>query len=190
MLSKRRNKIKIGSWQLARLEIKDYKKTTVFDCKHDDLNDFFRTDALSHKKELLTETYSLSLIKAPIKSDFPSVALISFCNDTITFPDEDRKKFLPEKKSHYKSLPAVKIARLGVDCKFQRSKLGTFLLYLSKNLFLINNRTGCRFITVDAYNKTNTLNFYQSNGFKFLHDKDREKRTRIMYFDLKRIPAN
>lgn len=189
MLSRGRNKIRIGNWQFKKLDIADYEKCKNFDCDDDDLNDFFRRDALDHKKELLTETYSLSLVRKEQDKDLSSIsiALISFCNDAIIFPDEDRKKFLPDKKSHYKSLPSVKIARLGVDCNVQRSKLGTFLVMLSKTLFMKNNRTGCRFITVDAYNKEKTINFYQKNGFRFLHDKDREKRTRIMYFDLKRV---
>jgi len=185
MLSKRRNKLDIGKWQLSKLEINDYNQTESFDCKKDDLNDFFRTDAINHKKELLAETYSLSF-----SDNIMNIALISFCNDAIIFPVEERKKFLPEKKAHYKSLPAVKIARLGVACQYQGNEIGTFLLSVSKYLFLTDNRTGCRFITVDAYNTPGTINFYQKNGFDFLHNKDARKHTRIMYYDLKRIDSN
>jgi hypothetical protein len=63
-----------------------------------------------------------------------------------------------------------------------------------KELFLINNRTGCRFITVDAYNNPDTLKFYKKNGFDFVLDGDLDKKqrgrgeeddeTKIMYFDL------
>jgi hypothetical protein len=39
---------------------------------------------------------------------------------------------------------------------------------------------------VDAYNKPEILNFYgEKNGFTFLSDKDAEKRTRTMKYDLK-----
>ena len=38
------------------------------------------------------------------------------------------------------------------------------------------NKTGCRFIVVDAYNKENVLHFYGKNGFKFLYfTEDLEK---------------
>lgn len=59
-----------------------------------------------------------------------------------------------------------------------------------------DNKTGCRFLVVDAYNDHRTLKFYEKNGFKFLHkNEDEEKQyflvkdnvitTRLMYFDLK-----
>ena len=60
------------------------------------------------------------------------------------------------------------------------------LRYL-KNWFRINNKTGCRFLTVDAY--AQSLSFYQKNGFKYLTDKDQEKNTRLMYFDLGTISS-
>jgi len=56
-----------------------------------------------------------------------------------------------------------------------------------KDMFLIDNRTGCRLVTVDAYNNPRALNFYQSNGFDFFTEKDKEQSTRSMFFDLKRL---
>ncbi len=53
-------------------------------------------------------------------------------------------------------------------------------------MFLKDNRTGCRFITIDAYNNERTLRFYEKNDFTFFSDKDKNKKTRSMYFDLKR----
>ena len=37
-------------------------------------------------------------------------------------------------------------------------------------LFVNNNQTGCRFITVDAYKQS--LHFYEQNNFQFLDQKD------------------
>ncbi len=60
-----------------------------------------------------------------------------------------------------------------------------------------DNKTGCRFIVVDAYNNDRTLRFYECNGFKFLYKTEQEERdfleldehqplhTRFMFFDLK-----
>ena len=61
-----------------------------------------------------------------------------------------------------------------------------------------DNKTGCRFLVVDAYNNPRTLHFYERNDFRFLHTDEVEERayydipsektiaTRLMYFDLKK----
>lgn len=49
-------------------------------------------------------------------------------------------------------------------------------------MFVLGNRTGCRFITVDAY--TNAIPFYEKNGFVLLSSEDTEGPTHLMYFDL------
>jgi hypothetical protein len=67
----------------------------------------------------------------------------------------------------------------------QRSGLGRQILDWLKILFLTANRTGCRFITVDAYNNPRTIDFYERNDFRFLTSADEKDDTRQMYFDLK-----
>jgi hypothetical protein len=67
--------------------------------------------------------------------------------------------------------------------------IGTYILNWLKTFFTTDNRTGCRFLTVDAYNQPRILKFYKTNEFDFLHEKDKEDRTRIMYYDLKRFSA-
>lgn len=52
-----------------------------------------------------------------------------------------------------------------------------------KNFFLVDNKTGCRFITVDAY--AEAVPFYVKNGFVPLNEDDINERTRLLYFDLK-----
>jgi GNAT superfamily N-acetyltransferase len=150
----------------------------LFDCSNDDLNEFFQKDALAHKQELLVETYCLSFKNV-------SVALVSFSNDKIELSFSKRKKILSPQKARYKSLPAVKIVRLGVHKTFQKLGVGSQLINLCKKLFVINNRTGCRFITVDAYNNKKVLRFYKKNGFDFLNEKDLNTKKRTMYCDLK-----
>lgn len=61
-----------------------------------------------------------------------------------------------------------------------------------------DNKTGYRFIVVDAYNNERTIKFYKKNGFKLLYITELEEReflelnedepleTRFMFFDLKR----
>lgn len=59
-----------------------------------------------------------------------------------------------------------------------------------------NNKSGCRFVVVDAYNQPSVLHFYEKNGFKYLYLSEEEEReifnigegeplnSRMMYFDL------
>ena len=182
MLLLKRNSIEEGNWVAEKLEEEDYSKIGNFNCSDDDLNEFFQIDALEHKKELLAVTYSLKMATEELP-----VAFISFCNDAIQLSRQERGKLLPPKKARYQFLPAVKIARLGVQKEFQRHNIGTKFINMAKRLFLKDNRTGCRFMTVDAYNTDRVINFYKKNDFKFLHEKDSNKKTRIMYFDLKRL---
>lgn len=44
-----------------------------------------------------------------------------------------------------------------------------------KAFFLNENRTGCRFITVDAYNRPEVIEFYRRNGFVQIKAADSSK---------------
>lgn len=157
-----------------------------FDCGDADLNEFVRDDAKTYLAELLAVTY-LVIDEGRVAGFF------SLSNDKLTSaPDEDGTKrtwnriqrTFPHLKRR-KSYPAVKIGRLGVCAQMQRSGVGRQVLDWLKILFLTSNRTGCRFITVDAYNNPRTLGFYERNDFRFLTSADAKQDTRQMYFDLK-----
>ena len=200
MLVVERNSIKNDKFELRILETKTEfccEGIKCFDCGEDDLNEFFLEDAFAHKEHLLAETYYFQPIEATEEGLFFPVALISFLNDSVEITKEERKgekkefwrhvkKNIPYEKRYYPSFPAVKIGRLGVKEEYQGKKFGTALLNMTKDFFLTKNRTGCRFITVDAYNEENIKKFYDKNGFQFLSDEDKGKDTRIMFYDLKR----
>ena len=62
MPAKDRNRIEYLGWALPILDSEDeFVQLKTFDCGDDDLNEFFREDALPHKEELLAETYALRL---------------------------------------------------------------------------------------------------------------------------------
>lgn len=88
----------------------------------------------------------------------------------------------PEKR--YGSFPSVKVGRFGVTTAYQGRKIGSALLDYIKINFIDMNKTGCRFITVDAYNRARTIKFYLDNGFNFLTNEDKNDENRAMYFDL------
>jgi GNAT superfamily N-acetyltransferase len=159
-----------------------------FECSNDDLTDFFYNDALPHQEKLLAVTNVL------IKGD-DIIAFYSTLNDKISIEDvENGTKWTKLKKlwgvkapKSYKSYPAVKIGRLGVDRRYKRKNYGTAILDYIKITFITNNRTGCKFITLDAYNKPDVISFYRKNQFEFLTNNDQDENTRLMYFDLMKV---
>ena len=173
----------LNSFRLIRLNPNHTIKP--FYCGDQDLNDFLFNDAHNYDIGLFAVTY---VIENPTKT----VAFFSVLNDKISSDDFDsNRKFtsliknkFPERKK-LRSYPAVKIGRLGIDIEFQNMGLGTQILDYTKQLFVNNNRSGCIFITVDAYQKS--LGFYEANKFKYFKESLKENATCPMYFDLTRI---
>jgi GNAT superfamily N-acetyltransferase len=196
-----RNRIDSTKFSLAQLRSEDFSCAKAFDCGKNDLNEFFCEDALFYKEHLFAEIYYLQPYQATEERLIIPVAFVSFSNDHISLTKEERKedkkgfwktvqKSVPHKLRGFPAYPAVKICRLGVKKEYQRGHIGTHLINMTKQFFLTHNRTGCRFITVDADNDDATIPFYQKNGFQFLWDGDQREETRIMYFDLKRYTGD
>lgn len=112
------------------------------------------------------------------------------------------RKELPQSKATLKSYPAVLIGRLGVNLKYQQYKLGSQLLDFIKSWFIDGmNKTGCRFILVDAYNDEKPLKYYFKNDFVAIFKSEKEEkdyykiksedslRTRLLFFDLIKLKA-
>lgn len=177
-----RNEFVDGDWILKKVE--NIAICGSFDCGDADLNEYFHVDAILHKQELLTQTYCLQLRAIP---DLV-IALLDFCNDTVQLKKYSNTINIDiDERKRYSYLPAVKLTRFGVEKRFQGANIGTHALNMVKKFFTIDNRTGCRFITVDAYNKPKVINFYEKNEFKLLTGKDKNKNLRSMFFDLKRL---
>lgn len=155
----------------------------AFSCGDADLDEFFSVDSKDYARELLAVTYALMETNQVL-------AYFSVSNDAIKKEDCPRSAFtrimkvIPHKK-RYSSMPAAKIGRIGVRKDLRRSGIGTKILDFLKASFTIGNKTGCRFLIVDAYNDEETRSFYLKNGFLFLTSKDEKEETRIMFFDLK-----
>lgn len=139
-----------------------------FQCGVEDLDIFFVKDAFLHQRALLCKNYCFVLAD----NSKQIVASFTLSNDSIKkIPNARKKKIeknIPHEK-HYSSYPAVMIGRLGVDTHFQNLHIGTEVLNFIKAWFLDPlNKTGCRFILVDSYNKSENIKFYENNGFSFL----------------------
>lgn len=172
-----------------------------FSCNDKDLDEFFAKDALYYDSELLGRTYAWIDIANPTNI----VGLITLANDSVKakFIANSARNRIQRGISNAKrgmNYPAVLIGRLGVAADYRGKGLnvGSQILDYIKGWFQSeDNKTGCRFIVVDAYNNEKTLHFYEKNGFKPLYKTESEERsflelspeelleTRFMFFDLK-----
>ena len=156
-----------------------------FDCGDEDLNDYFHNASFEYLSKLLSVTYV-------IENDEDTIAFFSLSNDKIAQAQDNKatwrqiKKMFPRAK-HRSDYPAVKIGRLGVSGKYSGKGIGTEILDFIKEMFITNNRTGCCFITVDAYQQSE--DFYIKNGFKRLNPTEKIKGddTILMYYNLQEL---
>ena len=163
------------------------EKVKSFDCGDNDLNDFLLNRAISYRKALLAVTYVLENIESK-----EIIGYFSLANDRVSLTDfENKTEFNRFRKSRFvnekriRSYPSVKICRLGINKDFHGKGIGSILLNFIKSYFIENNKSGCRFITVDAYN--NAIPFYQNNDFQYLRKEEDDIVTRLLYYDLNDI---
>lgn len=174
-------------------------KLPAFDCGDEDLNAFFQEDAFNYDAQLLGRSYCfLSALEGDI------AAVFTLSNSAIRvaeLPNNAKRrlvKLIPWVKQG-RNYPAVLIGRLGVSRKYRNQKIGSQIIDFIKAWFLSDhNKTGCRFVVVDAYNKEDVLHFYSNdnNKFSFLFKEESQEKlynsipadenlkTRQMYFDL------
>lgn len=172
-----------------------------FHCDDSDLDEFFANDAIFYDIELLGKTYAWIDANDPTKI----LGLITLANDSvkaqnITASAKNRLQRTVTNAKRGINFPAVLIGRLGVASAYQGKgmSIGSQIVDYVKDWFRSSdNKTGCRFIVVDAYNNERTLRFYERNGFKTLYKTEQEERdflklndneplaTRFMFFDLK-----
>ena len=167
--------------------LKNGEKINSFNCGDDDLNDFILNESHHYQKALLSVTYVYEHI-----DNGEIIGYFSLANDRVSLTDfENKTEFNRFRKSRFvnekriKSYPAVKICRLGIKKDYHGKGIGSILLYFIKSYFLEENKTGCRFITVDAYN--DAIPFYQNNDFQHLKKEESDTVTRLLYYDLNDI---
>lgn len=171
-----------------------------FSCGEDDLDDFFANNAIAYEKELLGKTYCW-VLRSDITKIVGMVTLANAGIQTTHLQNNPRRKInnLITYSKQGRTYPAVLIGRLGVNVDYQSSqfRVGAQIMDFLKDWFKsYENKTGCRFILVDAINKERGIKYYERNGFhplfprindekSFYHiEESDELRTRMYYFDL------
>lgn len=180
------------------------ERAEPFSCGNADLDDFFFQDSFDYAASLFGKSYCFYITKG---SSIEIICAFTVSNASIftnRLPNARKKKVSEEVPFGKRDLiyPAVLIGRLGVNVKYQRSgeQIGTCLLNFIKFWFTEpNNKTGCRYLVVDAYNTEIPLTFYEKNGFKQLFSTEEQEKeyrnittsetlaTRLMFFDLIRM---
>ena len=131
---------------------KDFSSGSVF------LDNYLKNQAGQDIKRNISVTYVMT--KCDCKNVIGYYTISSISIDISEMPDEYIKK-LPK----YPTFPAVLLGRLAVDLKFQKKKLGEYLLVDAlKRSLLISNQLGVHAIIVDAKDDA-AVNFYLRYGF-------------------------
>lgn len=169
-----------------------------FYCGDSDLDDFFHNDVSVFQRNLMGKSYCFVLEEEANVI----VAAFTVSNDSIRVYDlprsrRDHMKHLTHKR--LRRYPGVLVGRLAVSKMFAGRGIGSEILSFVKQWFIDSkNKTGCRFVVVDAVNDEGVLRFYQKNGFHFLFTSEEQEsvyiggekgtpvqlNTRLMYFDL------
>ena len=174
-----------------------------FTCKDEDITEFFTQDYADYAYQLLGKSYCF--VK-PETSEI--VCAFTVANSSVkvdSLPSNLRNKLnrkIPNAKRR-PQYPAVLVGQLAVSDLFSGHHVGDELLDFIKSWFIDPlNKTGCRYVIVDAVNHPKVFEYYQRNGFKFLFSSDKEEwtflhnkgqasttpiepmKTRLMYFDL------
>lgn len=138
------------------------KQCRSLSCAHDkDIENFFMEDFDGYNSQLLGKSYGF------IKSDsMEPVAAFTVSNSMLPvseFPKPVRNhlnRSIPNKKRNTQ-YPAVLIGQLAVFDAFAGRHIGDEVLTFIKGWFVEPlNKTGCRYIIVDAANHPKVLDFY------------------------------
>lgn len=145
-----------------------------FECENQDLNEFLHEDAIRYQKDRLAVTRLIYFQDSfvgyfTLVSDSIEVGAIHSGDGTTEYP--------------YKRYPAMKIARLATDNRYQRRGVGRAMLLKTMQIAIdLSQYVGVRIITVDS--KPNSVEFYEKFGFRKATRKNHD--TISMYRDFHR----
>ncbi|WP_367344147.1 GNAT family N-acetyltransferase [Methanomethylovorans sp.] len=151
------------------------KRTDVssFHCTNKDLNDFLKNDSLRNQEQLINKTYICYYQKH-------LVGYFTLTTDTIHVKSIDSSDCVDD--FPYSRYPALKLARLATDERFQRMGVGSYMLHIAIYLTqIVSEIAGCRYITVDS--KPESVGFYTKHGFKLV-EESKKKEYPVLYLNI------
>jgi len=152
------------NYNLVQLSSKT--KVSDFDCGNQDLNEFIQEDALKNQNIWLSVTMTLE------GDDGSLLGFYTITPDTLHKGRIDITDKIAEYP--YQKYPAIKLARLAVDKRYQGKGIGDRLM---KEFFMhawkFAMQGGGRFITVDA--KNTAVSFYKLYDFRAVSSHENEE---------------
>lgn len=173
-----------------------------FDCGREDINNFFHHDVERNQRQMFGKTYFFCDGTPERIVGAITVANASIFTRHISWRRRDVIGAEVDTEKSGQNFPAVLLGRLGVDHRYQHLHLGRQIIDYVKAWFSSeSNKSGCRFLIVDAYNEPGLIQFYEHCGLKlFFTTEEQEKKyrnirdhegeppvkleTRLMFFDL------
>ena len=107
--------------------------------------------------------------------------MFTLSNDSIRIYDlprgrRDHMRRLTHHEKPLRRYPGVLVGRLGVNVEFGGMGVGSETLDFIKGWFSSrDNKTGCRFVIVDAVNEPRVVSFYEKNGFYPLFSSEEQE---------------
>ncbi|OXX71320.1 hypothetical protein B9J87_10755 [Vibrio sp. V19_P1S1T109] len=146
---------------------------------------FLRNQACDFQDAMIAQTYvCVELSSNEMKDEGKVIGYLTLTCSELDITNGYVVEDCPYANRYY-YLPAVKIARLAVDSRFQGNKLGKALIQLALDIAIndIYPTVGCRFVITDA--KPTAVDFYAKEGFTFLDtDENKGRENPIMFIDL------
>ncbi|TGM30474.1 N-acetyltransferase [Leptospira levettii] len=147
----------------------------LFKCDQS-LESYFKNDAIDTEIEIIAKTYFLHKygVGEPLVG-------FSISNNAIS-ANIDLDMGI-QYNARYKAYPAVLIGRFATHNNPSGKGYGKLVLDLIKNWLITNNKTGCRFVVVDA--RKDIADFYRKSGFEDYPEESNIPNNKYLYFDLK-----
>ena len=168
--------------RLAFIDQVSLDEFAKFECSRVDLNEFLYEDALAYHEYGLTHT-TLVIDQDDILGFF------SLSADALQLTKSEVMDLGLDRHIPISYFPAVKLTKLAINQRYAGQGLGSLLLSMIDGI-VFNLQVATRFITVDAVNQPEVIQFYEKNGFinSLVADNERKKQTRretvLMYKDI------
>lgn len=148
-----------------------------FSCADEDISEFFNVEFADYTEQLLGKSYCFVTQRGE-RAIVCAFTVANSCIKVDNLPNKKRNKInrkIPnaKRRSQY---PAVLVGQLAVNSKFRGLHIGGEVMDFIKSWFIDPlNKTGCRYIIVDAINTPKVLQYYTDNGFSFIFSSDEEE---------------
>src|SRR3989338_1808496 len=175
--------IKISDERLSVVKLSNIHNLKDFNCgdspEQKELSDFLKEDALAYQENDLAITYLCVLDNQAI------VGYITLCSNSVKFSDEELSYLIID-DLELREIPALKIARLAVEKKFQTQGIGKYIVFSAfKKAREIKGHIGLRIVTVDS--KKESISYYENKfGFKKLENYAKRGHP-CLYIDMNKI---